>query len=382
MLQKVIYGAFFQAPSWQFFYRFDFRVDSACHQFFHVGSGGLIFSQTSPAITHGTSLLLVQFFFGSTDVPRTQRIQEIAQVVRNVLTVLTSRYSPFWVWNGMGRYGAVWGGRGWYGDGMGTVWGRYGDGMGKVWGRYGEGMGTVWGVVWGGYGQYTGNASGWDNGMRVIKFTNDNYGLYLSLHNTTDSTVTLMFFTKNNEKWMTMSLYSTLQFPLKLHFSQIPSGQKSTSENFSTLETYKKLCVTFVTSGNWTYKCLQIKKWHYSMPHPAPASGPLSPSCKDGKNTERLDQLHSNAEWVAPTRWSPTPTYTPHQHRLLSEVNQNKHGDIWGFKWLQHKPFPNFSPYCPRNCNDPRLARSRISRLSRRTLLLLRCYITTKASAS
>ena len=83
--------------------------------FFHVGSGGLIFSQTSPAISHGTSLLLVQFFFGSTDVPRTQRIQEIAQVVRNgshrldltVLTVLgMERYGT--VWGGMGRYGEVW----------------------------------------------------------------------------------------------------------------------------------------------------------------------------------------------------------------------------------------------------------------------------------
>ena len=83
--------------------------------FFHVGSGGLIFSQTSPAISHGTSLLLVQFFFGSTDVPRTQRVQKIAQVVRNgshrrdltVLTVLgMERYGT--VWGGMGRYGEVW----------------------------------------------------------------------------------------------------------------------------------------------------------------------------------------------------------------------------------------------------------------------------------
>ena len=84
--------------------------------FFHVGSGGLIFCQTSPAISHGTSLLLVQlFFFGSTDVPRTQRVQKIAQVVRNgshrldltVLTVLgMERYGT--VWGGMGRYGEVW----------------------------------------------------------------------------------------------------------------------------------------------------------------------------------------------------------------------------------------------------------------------------------
>ena len=91
-------------------------------------------------------------------MPRTQRVQKIAQVVRNgshrldltVLTVLgMERYGT--VWGGMGRYGAVWGGMGRYGavwGGMGAVWGRYGEacgGMGTVWGRYGGGVGAVWG---------------------------------------------------------------------------------------------------------------------------------------------------------------------------------------------------------------------------------------------
>ena len=43
----------------------------------------------------------------------------------------------------MGWYGVVWG---WYGDGMGMVWGYlgwYGNGMGMVWGWYRDGIGMV-----------------------------------------------------------------------------------------------------------------------------------------------------------------------------------------------------------------------------------------------
>ena len=52
--------------------------------------------------------------------------------------------------------GRVWG---WYGDGMGMVWGGMGW-YGVVWGWYGDGMGMVWGGM-GWYGDRLGPATLW-----------------------------------------------------------------------------------------------------------------------------------------------------------------------------------------------------------------------------
>ena len=62
--------------------------------------------------------------------------------------------------------------------------------------------------------------------MRVIKFTNNNYGLYLSLHNTTDPTVTFVLYQKI---WKMNDYYVIVQYipiPFEIAFFSDPFQTK------------------------------------------------------------------------------------------------------------------------------------------------------------